>query len=242
MNGNTEKTTEKNTAVSNINITKESIRRLLKQGKLEDALADANKYAVACNIASLNDDMTELQKEFSNHKASYKKAPFGAFAAKQANLSQKLDEILEALPYWDQKNAKGIPEKNLRRLFLTSLIVIKSLIIFRLYRNYNTGGFNFAEFNATAMLLFPVLAGYFTMAIKNSLSSQKKVDSTQVFSWFTMMICLATLVLYLILIVLQLEGKAKTNISFEEMTFRIMFIETILGGIIGIVSSRFLEK
>ena len=228
--------------------TKKSIRDLILRGQLEKAGAAGLAYAEYCGLPEIGNAFTTIIARSRKYHEDWTKGiiSYEDFSLHHARSIHDITTWIHRLP--DQaspasRKVKLVTEASFKKGVFYALCITKIIVISRLAYHWSTGGFNNDQFQATVALLAPTLAAYISVILADYLrqhhadiSSPRYLSGPLVtFSWVLFPV-------YALLLLLFLELKAKTVISFIQMNFWLALTESVLGGYIGQLVFAFFKK
>lgn len=219
---------------------KSTIREHIGAGQLEEAAAGALAYAEHCGLPDIANGLLALKSRARDHHEQWSsgRIDYQAYSLGHAQITHGLLQWVDRLP--DKPTPAGA-----RRTFLTEavfkkrlfylLLIIKAAVLGRLAYHYSTGGFSQDQFQGTAALLAPALAAYITVVLADYLREHKNGDpqAPRYISGPLVSFAYWLFPAYAVLLVLLIELKAATLLSFVQMNTWLALVESVLGGYIG---------
>lgn len=219
--------------------TKATIRDLIGEGRLAAAAEVALAYAERCRLPDIANALLTLQSRIQDHQQKWDTGliNYEDYSLGHVQITHGLAQWVERLPN------KPVPAGR-RRTFLTEaafkkrlfylLLLIKAVVLARLTYHYSTGGFNEDQFQGTATLLAPALAAYITVVLADYLRKQKQPDQPpRYISGPLVSFAYLLIPFYAGFLILFIELKAGTWITFSQMNTWLALVESVLGGYIG---------
>ncbi len=229
--------------------TKSSIRKLIIDGKLEQACTAAIEYADYCGL----DDLANGLAAVSNRSKELEKQKNSTLITHEA-YSVSYSRIVNGLVDWVSRlPAQPVPSKGKRPRLLSEatfkkrvfylLCLVKAAVILRLAYHWSTGGFNNEQFLSTATLLAPALAAYISVMLADYLrQSGQEPRPPKYLSGPLVTFSYWLFPIYALALFLFIEMKAKSALSFGQMNLWLALVESVLGGYVGQIVFAFFRK
>lgn len=227
--------------------TKSSIRELVVQGKLEEAISATLEYSTYCGLLETTNALSALMVQAKDHHKKWNAGiiSYEESSLKQAQISYHLSEWINHLP--DKPVAKKgrrsrlLDKASFKSRIFFILCITKLGIFFYLYYHWETGGFTVAEFQGATTLLVPAFAAYISVMVGDHLRQHHSpIKAPKFVSGPIVNFAYWLFPFYFFVLLLLIRAKAKTDITFSQMIFSLTMIESILGGYIGqLVNSLF---
>lgn len=227
---------------------KTAIRQSLAQGKLEEAASAALEYANYCGLTEIINALTVLSSRIKDHHEKWTRGEinYETFSLSHAQITSGLASWVDRLPdraVAPRRRRKLLEEETLKKRVFYFLCLIKILVLARLAYHWSTGGFNNDQFQATATLLAPTLAAYISVMLGDYLRQHHAgpkppryvAGPLVTFSFWVFPV-------YAFMLLLFIEMKAKSQLTFGQMNFWLAMVESVLGGYIGQIIFAFFKK
>ncbi len=227
---------------------KSSIRALIADGKLEAANDAALAYAEYCGLPDIANGLAVLSSRAQTHKEQWNSGliSYEDFSLTHTQIAQGLANWVERLPEKPVAPAKRrrlLDEAVFKKRIFYSLLLIKGIVLVRLAYHWSTGGFNNDQFQSTAALLAPALAAYISVMLGDYLKKQKsEPQPPRYISGPLVTFSIWLFPIYAFMLLLFIELKAKSSISFIQMNFWLAMVESVLGGYIGQIVFAFFRR
>ncbi|GJM31690.1 MAG: hypothetical protein DHS20C18_06910 [Saprospiraceae bacterium] len=228
--------------------TKPSIREMIAAGKLEAANTAALAYAEYCGLPDIANALAVLSNRAKTHREQWNSGliSYEDFSLTHAQIAQGLAEWVERLPEKARpasRRRKLLDEATFKKRIFYLLIAIKFLVLLRLVYHWSTGGFTNDQFQATAALLTPTLAAYISVMLADYLRQQRiGIQPPRYISGPLVTFSIWLFPIYAIMLLLFIELKAKSSITFSQMNLWLALVESILGGYIGQIVFDFFRR
>lgn len=228
--------------------TKASLKKALIDGKLSEAVKATFEYAEYCGLVDVTNGLIVLnsQLEEHQHKWNIGTVKYEDYSTHHARISHSLTQWITSLPDNPKPNKrkkKLLKEATFKARVFYGLIIIKVLVVLRLFYHWRTGGFDVAEFQATATLLIPAFAGLISIMLGDFiLQHQKDTQHPKYISGPLVMFSYWILPIYAIALITIIELKPSSPMDFAQMSFWLALVESVLGGYIGQIVYAFFKK
>lgn len=218
--------------------TKSSIRRSLSEGRLREAAGAALAYAEYCGLTDIANALTTLSARIEDHHQKWEtgQISYEVFSQAHAQITHGLAAWTDRLP--DVPKPAGrrrqlMNANTFKKRLLQLLLLTKTVVILRLAYHWSTGGFNQDQFQSTIALLLPALAAYLAVILPGLGRSPERAEPPRYLSGPLLSFSYWLFPVYAVLLILFIELKAKSVLSFPQMNALLAAVEIVLGGYVG---------
>lgn len=197
---------------------KEKLRRLVAQGRLEEALQRLFRLPNPTPSGELHKQGILLSSKLEQYEQNQRlgSVDYDHLARTRINIEKALLDLVDELDTAGQEAGSseplpGIREQVLKSHILWIMLVVKLLVIIYLVTQWEAGGFTNDQFIGTLSLLVPVFATYTGLMFKDSVQHRHlkaiTANEPQVsrrFQWTAYLVPAAYLIALIVVIRLQL--------------------------------------
>lgn len=250
-------------------LTKNALKSLVSESKTEETFSALKTYPKKLDLPAIEKELILQSAKWAEYELDKMRG-----SVSYENLSQRLVQIQSSLldiieklpdeitvqaalhqvkPKEFNPSQLGIPEDKFKNQVFILMIITKVIVFGWIYFHYQTGGFIIGEAQATAAILLPVFAAYFSAMmdekIRNRYVSDKLVIKKERYirnSLRYITYALFPLYTYFLIVIIGWKAQGllavKPEESLEQMNSLLALVETGLGVYIGQVVFALFKK
>lgn len=229
------------TPISTLPQVQQELRLLVAEDRIEPALEQLMKVSETrglSNVQTQTLQQTAKWNEFKSHRLANTLSFEQLSVMKAQIVASTIDLIQQLQPdttktIKEKRPARSITERSLKMQILILLMLSKLSLFFWLHFQWETGGFGTDQFIGTVGLLIPVLASYTFLVVKDLFKPTEADASPNYYPRSTLLWAYAFIIIYVVLIFLAIEWKAKGSLEYAQMNGLLATFETAFGVLIG---------
>lgn len=236
-------------------MTKSQFLDLIGRDDLEQLIAALLAYARQYHLADLQSDAIIQSGQLEGVKKALRAGatPYEELALQRAAVRQNLLDLINNLPDAPPKppasgRKPGISERFFKNSLFWMMVLGKLAIVAWLSFEVDSGGFSPREFSTTISMLVPIFTAYLAPMvaeyIKNRHVTMMPTSAVEKrLSWtLPLLTWLIILPLYFGFMFSTIQLRGNGIFSFEQMTGRLMLLESFFGVYLGMIVNSVFEK